>query len=182
MTARLLVAAFAALHFTLAAAAGMPSRPALPNANPLIPEFRAPRVAPIDAVSLPPLDKPKSAAVETPGPKRVGTVREIASAPRIAVWTPVRGGYVAKVRVSATGALGLRARFDLGVVPGAMEIRAQGTDGRIETQVLEPTLGPGSGGPGRTVPRRSSSSSRRCVPATTTRCGSARSSTSIRRS
>jgi hypothetical protein len=51
------------------------------------------------------------------------------------------------VRVSATGALGLRTRFDLGVVPGAMELRAQGADGRIETQVLDPTLGPEIWGP-----------------------------------
>jgi lysyl endopeptidase len=154
MTARLFLATFAALHLALAAAAGMPSRPALPATHYLLPEFRAPRLAPVDAVALPPLDKPKAAAVgtERPGPVRVGSVREIESPPRIVGWTPVLGGYVAKIRVSSTGALGLRTRFDLGVVPGQMEIRAQGTDGRIETQVLDPTLGPEIWGPWTDVP------------------------------
>jgi lysyl endopeptidase len=147
MIARLLIVLFAALEITAAAAAGMPSRPALPSAHFLAPQFRAPRLAPVDAVALPPLVRPKAAAVETPGPVRVGTVREVDSPPRIVGWTPVAGGYVAKVRVSATGALGLRTRFDLGVVPGTMEIRAQGADGRIETQVLDPTLGPEIWGP-----------------------------------
>ncbi|HEX3097569.1 MAG TPA: hypothetical protein VHQ02_07625 [Usitatibacter sp.] len=147
MTARLLLATFAALHFAAAAAAGMPSRPALPSTHYLLPQLHAPRLAPVDAVSLPPLGKPKAATVEKPGPVRVGSVREIESPPRIAAWTPVSGGYVAKVRVSSTGALGLRTRFDLGVVPGAMEIRAQGTDGQIETQLLDPTLGTEIWGP-----------------------------------
>jgi len=147
MTSRIVLATFAALHFAVAAAAGMPSRPALPSSHYLLPQFRAPRLAPVDVVSLPPLTKPKAAAVASPGPVRVGSVREIDSPPRIAAWVPVRGGYVAKVRVSSTGALGLRTRFDLGVVPGEMEIRAQGADGRIETQVLDPTLGPEIWGP-----------------------------------
>lgn len=148
MIPRLLAVAFAAFEIASAAASGMPPRAALPTAPLVYPAFRAPGLAAVDAVALPPLAQAKAAsAAPHPGPTRVATVRELDRPARLGPWHRVAGGFVAKARVSATGAFGLRVRFDLGAVPGAMEIRAQGTDGRIETQVLDPTLGPDAWGP-----------------------------------
>ena len=92
--------------------------------------FRAPRVMAREAVNLPaPLEKAATDDVVPPGILRVGSVRGLAKAARIPTWTPVAGGYVARFTVSSDTALGLRARLDLGAMPGAMELRAQGTDG-----------------------------------------------------
>jgi hypothetical protein len=125
------------------AAIAMPSRPAPAAASTLAQAFRAPWLAPVNAASLPaPLQKAASAPVSANAPRRVGSVRELAQPFALSAWAPVSGGFVARARVSSEGAIGLRVRLDLGVVPGEMEVRAQGTDGRIETMVLDPTRGP----------------------------------------
>jgi lysyl endopeptidase len=60
----------------------------------------------------------------------------------VATWTRVPGGYVAKFRVASESALGIRAKLVIGTVPGAFEVRVQGSDlGRIESMTIEPTLG-----------------------------------------
>jgi len=121
---------------------GMPSRPALPMVGALAPSFRAPGLAAVDAVSLPALVAKAATPPNPRGPQRVGSVRELGSPVPVARWVRVAGGWVAKVRATSDGALGLRVRLDLGTMPGAMELRAQGGDGRIETMMLDPTLGP----------------------------------------
>ena len=141
-SARLIAAA--ALVVAPFAAADMPSR-TLHQAPALAPVFVAPGVAAQQVASLPPLVAPKRAAdgVDAVGRMRVGEVRAIEkSATPPLQWTPVRGGYVARLQARSADAHGLRLRLDLGAVPGAMEARAQGADGRIEAMVLDPLAGP----------------------------------------
>src|SRR5690242_20890678 len=86
----------------------MPSRPAPHVAPRFAPEFRAPQLVPIDVVSLaPPLQQKSARTPEPHGPRRVGAVRPLSQPIPIAAWTPTAGGYVAKLRVSSAGALGL---------------------------------------------------------------------------
>ncbi len=119
----------------------MPSRAALPALE-LPQSFHAPLLSPASVVSLPAPEQKAAPAPSKQGPVRVGFVRELPKAARASVWTPVAGGYVTKLRVTSDQALGLRVRLDLGVVPGSMEVRVQGDGDRIETMVLDPTLGP----------------------------------------
>lgn len=134
--------AAAAPSFAFALAPHMPSRVA-GNADAVAPAFRAPRVAPIDAVSLAaPAEKAVAAREEEPGGRiRVATVRALAKAARLDQWAPVEGGFVAKLRATSGEALGLRVKLDLGALPGPLEIRAQGDDG-IEVMTFDPALGP----------------------------------------
>jgi hypothetical protein len=125
-----------------AAAPEMPSRPAeggyrLPAA------FRAARLSPVDAISLPaPAQKALAVAEEEPGGRmRVATVRALPKAAHIEAWTSVAGGFVAKLRAASEGAEGLRVRLELGTVPGSLEVRVQGADGRVESMVVDPTSG-----------------------------------------
>jgi hypothetical protein len=124
------------------ALAQMPARSALPALE-MPASFRAPLVAPLNVVSLPaPQQKALVAPPSKIGPVRVGDVRELPKAVRVAAWTAVAGGYVTRFRATSDQALGLRVRLDLGAVPGSMEVRVQGDGDRIETMVLDPTLGP----------------------------------------
>jgi hypothetical protein len=141
-----MISRFAALlaacaSFACAAAMEMPSRPAPQSPPALARVFHAPALVPIDVVSLaPPLAK-SAARPEPHGPRRVGDVRTLAQPIGLAIWRPVQGGYVAKVRVTSQEALGIRARLDLGDIEAPIEIRAQGTDGRIETERFDRALG-----------------------------------------
>jgi len=130
------------------ALAPTPSRPA-PHVAPLLaPEFRAPQLAPIDVVSLAPPLEAKSASTPQPhGPRRVGSVRALSQSIAVAAWTPIAGGYVAKLRVTSASALGLRVRIDLGTLATPVELRVQGDDGRIETQLLGAANAPEAWGP-----------------------------------
>jgi hypothetical protein len=121
--------------------AQMPARPALPAAG-LTPSFHAPLLAPSNAVALPAPELKAEPVPSKQGPVRVGIVRELPQAARVATaWTPVAGGYVTKFRATSEQALGLRVRLDLGTMPGSMEVRVQGDGDRVETMVLDPTLG-----------------------------------------
>ncbi len=105
--------------------------------------FRASSIAPIESASLPALeDKSARASPEVPsGRLRVATVRALPVASQVDKWTAVAGGYVARLRVSSEGALGLRVKLDLGSLARAIEARVQGSDGRIEFMRVEPSLG-----------------------------------------
>jgi hypothetical protein len=134
----LLIAA-AAPSFASAIVSEMPSRPA-PAQAAAFAAFRAARVTPTDVVALPALAA-KAATVDPDGRTRVATVRALPKAARIEQWTPVEGGFVARLRATSEEAHGLRVKLELGAVPGAVEIRVQGADGRIETMVADPVLG-----------------------------------------
>jgi lysyl endopeptidase len=101
------------------------------------------QAAPYEAAHLGPLGKIVTApAPDARGRLRVGTVRELPAAASIGAWAREEGRYVARFQVTAEGALGLRTRLDLGRLPGAMELRATGTEGPTETMRLDPVLGP----------------------------------------
>ena len=121
----------------------MPSR-TFPSAPPAIVAWRAPLLAPVDVASMPPpLEKsvtPKSSAAGQP--MQIGTDRPLEKSAAVPQWQPVTGGYVAKFRASSEGALGIRLRLELGTVPGAFELVAQGSGSdRLESMTIDPTLG-----------------------------------------
>src|ERR1700694_2593969 len=144
MISRLLAVLAAAVPFIAAAAGsvGMPSRALHGDAIAPV-AFRAAALAPIDAVALTPLEEKALTAPEEPpgGRLRVGTVRSLAKSARVDAWTPIPGGYVTKLRASSDQAQGLRVRLDLGTVPGEIEARVQGADGRMESMRIDPMLG-----------------------------------------
>lgn len=103
--------------------------------------FRAPDRAP-EVLSLPAPKAMRPAEVEG-GKMRVGDVRALEKSAPLTRWEPVQDGFVARLQAESPGALGLRVRLDLGAVPGAIELRVQGSDGgAIETMVVDPTLAP----------------------------------------
>ena len=119
--------------------------PALGLAAPALRQdaFRAPRMAAIEAVTL---DAPGAKAavprVEASGLLRVADVRALPQSAAITQWTPIAGGFVARLHATSDSAEGLRVRLDLGAMPGTMEVRVQGSDpARVETMTLDPLLG-----------------------------------------
>jgi len=100
--------------------------------------------APIhDAVALGPMAKEAiGPSVDARGRHRTGIVRALPKAASLGAWSVEGGAYVARARASSEGAAGLRVRIDLGTMPGAVELRATGTDGRVETMSVDPRLGP----------------------------------------
>lgn len=107
------------------------------------PAFRAPQLLPAQVVTFEPLQEEKILAprVDASGRLRVGTVRALPKAARIEAWTPMAGGFLARIRMTSQGAVGLRVKLELGTVPGAMEVRAQGDTGKVETMVVDPAFG-----------------------------------------
>ncbi len=104
--------------------------------------FLAPHMAPIEAVALgAPGAKAAAPRVEASGLLRVADVRALPHSTPIAQWTPIAGGFVARLRATSDAAEGLRVRLDLGVMPGTMEVRVQGSDSaRVETMALDPLI------------------------------------------
>ncbi len=135
------IAAFLALA-AATAVAQMPSRNSeVIPASPV--QFRAPSLpAPLLASLAAPSQKVASGAEEPGGRVRVGTVRALPKALATVAWQPADGGFVTRLAARSTGAEGLRVKLTLGTVPGAMELRAQGRDGRIEAMPLDPYSGP----------------------------------------
>jgi hypothetical protein len=123
-------------------AVAMPPRAAQPTAPPPS-AFRAPGLQAVHALQLGPnLAKATGQALHPGGPEWVATVREAPASFPVSAWHPLDGGFIARFVASAEGAHGLRVRLDLGVLPGSMELRAAGEDGRISAMVLDPALGP----------------------------------------
>jgi lysyl endopeptidase len=139
---RIFLAFLAASLPALAAAStdGMPSRDAearfAPHAG-----FRAPHLAATEVVALPPLLEKSAPRAEGDGRQRVGEVRALPKAVRIAGWSAVEGGFVARLRAASEGAQGLRVKLELGTLAGTLEVRAQGNDGRVESMRVDPALG-----------------------------------------
>lgn len=106
--------------------------------------FRAPRMAAIEAVVLEaPAEKSAAMRIEAAGLLRVANVRALPIAAPVIQWTPIAGGFVARLRAASDTAEGLRVKLDLGAMPGTMEVRVQGADpARVEVMTLDPSLGP----------------------------------------
>lgn len=102
--------------------------------------FRAPYLAPQEVAALPaPIAKAAAPSVDAAGRLKVADVRVLPKAARIVQWTAAAGGFIARLHARSDGAEGLRVRVDLGTVPGAMEVRVQGSDpSRIESMVVDP--------------------------------------------
>ncbi len=97
--------------------------------------------APIhDAVALGPLPK-VAFGPDANGRHQNGLVRALPKSVTLGAWEPVAGGYQARARASSEGAQGIRVRLDLGTLPGAVEVRAQG-EGPVETMPVDPLSGP----------------------------------------
>lgn len=103
--------------------------------------FRAPRIVPELALDLgPAVEKAYEAPTLEGRPQRVATVRPSPAPHRLVRWIAVEDGYIARFVARAEGAHGLRVRLDLGPVPGPMEVRAAGDDGRVFTMPLDPRV------------------------------------------
>jgi lysyl endopeptidase len=104
--------------------------------------FRAPALAPVATVSLPaPAEKSVGATVDASGRLRVGFERTLDKALAVPVWRAVAGGFAARIEATSAEAQGLRVKLALGTVPGTMEARVAGADGRVETMRIDPLLG-----------------------------------------
>ncbi|MGZ5039896.1 MAG: trypsin-like peptidase domain-containing protein [Usitatibacter sp.] len=121
----------------------MPSR-ALEGAPAAPASFRAPSIAPRALVTLAAPVQAKSARATTQeqGPIRIADEREVAKAASVESWSAIPGGFVARFTVTSQGAQGIRAKLVLGTVPGAFDVRVQGSDGApIEAMRIDPELG-----------------------------------------
>ena len=136
-------AGLAAVLFSTAMAAEMPAR-AMPRGVPVAATFLAPHVPAREVVSFPAPAMAKQAALEedASGRVRVGSVRPVEKAAVADLaWTRAAGGYVARFVARSASAEGLRVRLDMATMPGAMEVRAQGSDGGVEAMTLDPYAG-----------------------------------------
>ncbi|MCL4687785.1 MAG: DVUA0089 family protein [Burkholderiales bacterium] len=92
--------------------------------------FRAPALDMPTVVAL--AEVKSAAAAPASRGQKVGTVRGVAKDSAVASWTPVAGGWVARLRVASPGAAGLRARLALPAGAEGSEVVAQGTHGGPE--------------------------------------------------
>ena len=108
--------------------------------SPSAPEhFRASHVRPVDVVTL---ERPEKATVPTmdaQGRLRIASVRALPKAASVPDWVAIPEGFVSTLRASSDDAKGMRVRLDIGRLAAPLEIRAQGTDGKIESLVVDPS-------------------------------------------
>src|SRR5258706_1882095 len=131
----LLCVAFAVPAF---AATQMPSREAPWRDSPAA-TFRAPEMTSRQLIGLEaPLEKSAAGVEEQPGGRiRVATVRPLPKAASVDEWTAIQGGLVARLDASSLGAEGLRVRLDIADSERAIEVRVQGSHGRIEALTID---------------------------------------------
>jgi len=124
-----------------ASAAEMPSRAAITakSASPV--QFKASFAAASTTVALAAPVAEKSVSAATSGanqPLRIGSVRALPKAAALEKWMPVEDGFVTRAMASSEGAMGIRVRLDLSGVTAPIEVRAQGSDGRVELMRVDP--------------------------------------------
>lgn len=102
--------------------------------------FRAPGLPSSTSISLPPPAE-KSASIADDGRLQIGFVRPLDKAVPLVQWNAADGGYVARFDATSPQAQGIRVKLELGTVPGALEVRAVGSDGVVESMTVEPRLG-----------------------------------------
>ena len=145
VAAALLFAVCASAHATSpvsprakASAPEMPSR-VLSAAAPEAAFFRAANVPIQDIVSLPAPAQKSAAGVDDKGRLRVASVRALPKAANVPDWVSTGEGNASRLRATSEGARGLRVSLNIGAHAAPLEIRAQGTDGRIETMTVNPS-------------------------------------------
>jgi lysyl endopeptidase len=128
---------FRSFFAALAAAAALLPAPFAHAQGFHAPGLRATTTIALDA----PLEKSTGASMSEDGRLRVGFVRALDKAAPVTAWTRADGGFVTRIEASSPGSQGLRVKLELGTMPGAIEARVAGTDGRIETMVVDPLHG-----------------------------------------
>lgn len=121
------------------AATQMPSRE-LPWRDTAAVTFRAPDMASRQSVTLDaPQEKSAAGVEEQPGGRmRVAAVRALPKSASVEGWTAIAGGYVTRLTASSAAAEGLRVRLDSSELTDSIQVRVQGSDGRIEALSVEP--------------------------------------------
>jgi hypothetical protein len=117
----------------------MPSR-TLDGIAPAPESFRAAQAA-IDIASLPAPEKATAPSIDAQGRLRIASVRALPKAAPVAEWQFINDGFVNTLRASSDGAKGLRVQLQVERRAAPLEIRAMGTDGRVELLVADPALG-----------------------------------------
>ena len=101
--------------------------------------FRAPALSAHQSVRLAPmLEKAQADAQPAGGPVRIGSVRALPKAAEVAEWTAVPGGFVTVLDLASAESAGIRARLDLAGLNAPIEIRVQGSDGRVVAMTANP--------------------------------------------
>lgn len=131
----------AGLLGTAHAAPEMPSRDAPWRESPVV-AFKVPGLPALQSFTLAaPLEK-AAATEELPGGRlAVGTVRGLPKAKSVEQWTPIAGGFVARLDAASEGAEGLRVKLDVSAIDQPVEVRVQGAGGRIELMTIKPGRG-----------------------------------------
>ena len=104
--------------------------------------FRAAHVPAGSIVTLAAPAQKLTPVTDQRGRLRIGTVRPLAKAAAIPEWVSIPEGAVSRLAARSEGAEGLRVRLDVGQLTAPIEVRAQGTDGRIEFRRVDPSQGP----------------------------------------
>jgi lysyl endopeptidase len=93
---------------------------------------------PLEVAALGPPEKQGAASMDEHGRLRVASVRALPKAAPAPQWSTIAEGFVTTFRASSEGSRGLRVALDVGRLASPLEIRAQGTDGRIESMQVNP--------------------------------------------
>jgi hypothetical protein len=104
--------------------------------------FRASHLPATAAVKLAAPAQKALPTVDKRGRLQIGTVRPLAQRSVVREWATIPEGSVSRLTASSEGAEGLRVRLDVGQLAAPIEVRAQGTDGKIEFRRVEPSQGP----------------------------------------
>src|SRR5688572_21299625 len=135
-----LAAAFAAVSLAQPASE-MPSR-ALAEGAPAQEFFVASHLPVVPAIKLAAPFEKALATTDKRGRLRIGTVRPLSQPRIVGEWASIPEGAVSRLSASSEGAKGLRVRLDVGKLSAPIDVRAQGSDGRIEFRRVEPSQGP----------------------------------------
>ena len=143
MIVRFLASVAACVAVVTMAQAGwqMPSR-TLSEAPAQAEFFRAAHLPAHKAASLSAPAEKSAPLLDESGRLRVGRVRALPKAAAAGDWAAIPEGFVNRLIASSDEAQGLRVRLDLGKLDSPVEVRVQGTDGRVEFMRVEPSQAP----------------------------------------
>jgi hypothetical protein len=131
-----LAAAFAAVSLAQPA----PEMPSRALAEGAVPQeiFRAANLPAVPAVKLAAPAEKAQPTVDKRGRLRVGSVRTLGIPAPVRDWASIPEGAVSRVAATSEGAEGLRVRLDVGPLAEPIEVRVQGSDGKVEFRRVEP--------------------------------------------
>jgi len=143
MIVRFLASLAAGVAIVTMAHAGsqMPSR-TLPEAPAQAEFFRASHLPARKAATLSAPAEKSAALMDERGRLRVGRVRPLPKAAAVGDWAAIPEGFVSRLIASSDEAQGLRVRLEVGKLEAPIEVRVQGSDGRVEFMRVEPSQAP----------------------------------------